>query len=61
MTESQPKAAAEMVADAKGYIADLSAEQVASELDREDVTSSTSARMTSAYRGKLFLTLCQSF
>lgn len=37
MTESQPKAAAEMVADAKGRIENLTPEQVASELDREDV------------------------
>ncbi len=37
MTESQPKAAAEMVADAKGHIENLTPEQVASELDREGV------------------------
>lgn len=37
MTESQPKAAAEMVADAKGHIENLTPEQVASELDAEDV------------------------
>ncbi|HLL40238.1 MAG TPA: rhodanese-like domain-containing protein [Rubrobacteraceae bacterium] len=37
MAESQPKAAAQMVADAKGHIENLTPEQVASELDREDV------------------------
>ena len=37
MAESQPKAAAQMVADAKGRIENLTPEQVASELDREDV------------------------
>ena len=37
MAESQPKAAAQMVADAKGHIENLTPEQVASELDTEDV------------------------
>ena len=37
MTESQPKAAAEMVADAKGRIENLTPEQVASEVGAEDV------------------------
>lgn len=37
MTESQPKAAAEMVAAAKGRIENLTPEQVASEVDVEDV------------------------
>ena len=37
MAEFQPKAAAQMVADAKGHIENLTPEQVASELDREDV------------------------
>ena len=37
MAQSQPKAAAEMVADAKGHIENLTPKQVASELDREDV------------------------
>ena len=37
MAESQPKAATEMVADAKGRIENLTAEQVASELNEEDV------------------------
>src|SRR5918997_1600965 len=37
MAESQPQAAAEMVADAKGRIENLTPEQVASELDGEDV------------------------
>ncbi len=37
MAEPQPKAAAQMVADAKGHIENLTPEQVASELDREDV------------------------
>jgi len=37
MTESQPKAAAEMVAAAKGRIENLTPEQVASEVDAEDV------------------------
>lgn len=38
MPESQPKAAAEMVADAKGHIENLTPEQMASELGAEDVT-----------------------
>ena len=37
MAESQPKSATEMVADAKGRIENLTAEQVASELNEEDV------------------------
>ena len=37
MAESQPKAATEMVADAKGRIENLTADQVASELNEEDV------------------------
>ena len=37
MAESRPKAAAEMVADAKGRIENLSPEQVDSELDRQEV------------------------
>ncbi len=37
MTESQPKAAAEMVADAKERIENLTPEQVASEVDADDV------------------------
>ena len=37
MAESQPKSATEMVADAKGRIENLTADQVASELNEEDV------------------------
>jgi rhodanese-related sulfurtransferase len=37
VSESQPKAAAEMVAEARGRIENLTPEQVASELDGEGV------------------------
>lgn len=38
MSESQPKAAAEMVAEAKGRVENLTPEQVATELDAGSVT-----------------------
>ena len=38
MSESRPKAAAEMVAEAKGRVENLTPEQVAAELDAGDVT-----------------------
>jgi rhodanese-related sulfurtransferase len=37
MAESKPKAATEMIADARGRIENLSPQQVASKLDREEV------------------------
>ena len=38
MSEAQPKAAAEMVADAKGRVENLTPEQVAAEIDGGNVT-----------------------